>query len=88
MDKLYNKNDVTPEKFAPLNNYTVTTLCKTYKLMCKTHKMQYCLYVKKTVDKLGRFIPLSFVCNLYFICCTGQKTPQQSDGIALYRQRS
>lgn len=49
MDKIYNKNEVTVKKFAPLNNSKTVALCKFYNALCKTYKTNLCLYVKKTV---------------------------------------
>lgn len=61
MDKIYNKNEVTAKKFAPLNNSKAVALCKFYNALCKTYKTNLCLYVKKTVAQTATvFIYLVF----------------------------
>ena len=50
MDKIYNKNDTSCQKFDPLNNYGALTLCTFYNAMCNTHKTKLFLYTKKIAE--------------------------------------
>lgn len=81
MDKLYNKKDCERAKFDPLNNYDITTLCKTHNPMCKTHKTNYALYVKKTVVNTTAF---AYIIRHTVSC----KTAQSNHGISEYPQEN